>query len=514
MSEQRTIDPETLFSIDVDAEIRKLSQAQFQGAFQLPAELVRRAIRLGADRVTVRFERHGVVVSSNATALAHGDLEALAVLVDGSKARPLRHQALTRLEQLREAPLLALAGLDGATIEVAATSNGQLRTLRIGKDGRPTLTQDTSTKGDGDSIGLRTPALDHPAARNWLVKVCRFAPVAIMVDGAAIERPLPPCMARQRFDGTFPFEILIPESGDSAHISLLEWGVVTSRLGVPGAPCFEAAVELGQTGAYLNSARLRSYIEPHLDTVVDSALAVLRDLGNADTPLATHRRTRLAHLVLTGLKHSPKRRDLEQIRLFRVLDAHGHKVRLESVEGLRLLCGDGQSLSAITPDQDPRRFIHLGDTTAILDGVERSHLTALLPIQITAPQRRSGGWSIYRGFARAIELVGEGFQRLAHPLHRPPVDDDGLRPEERLLLDQLRKQAHRFSAGPVNMCEGAGPIRRREDSFLLPRKNRDVVLCVAALQRDSQSVYPASLLLFHRRPAPRRDRPGSRQPRP
>jgi hypothetical protein len=349
--------------------------------------------------------------------------------------------------------------------------------------------------------------------------VCRFSPVAITVDGEVIERPLPPLIASQQRNTPLPYQLLIPETGDMAHISLLEWGIVTTRLGVPGAPCFEAAVELGQAGAYLNSAKLRAFINPHLDAVVGSALDVLRELGSAEPPLPPRRRTRLAHLVLEGLKYAPKRHDLRQVPLFGIVNADGHIERLESVEGLRRLCGGtpGQerSLWAITPEQDPLDFILLGDATVVLDSVERSHLTSLLQARITAPQRKTGGWSLHRGLARGLDLMGHAFARLAHPFHRPPLDHTDLKPEERLLLDQLRKQARRFGAGPVNMCEGAGPVHRGDDDgFLLPRKNRDVVLCVAALQRNEQSAYPASLLLFHRRPAPRRDRPGRHERAP
>ena len=62
MADDNIIDVGGLLTIDVGSELRKLSQAQLQGPWQIPAELVRRALRAGATEVDVRTERHGVRV--------------------------------------------------------------------------------------------------------------------------------------------------------------------------------------------------------------------------------------------------------------------------------------------------------------------------------------------------------------------------------------------------------------------------------------------------------------------
>ena len=54
------IDVGGLLTIDVASELRKLSLAQLQGPWQLPSELVRRALRDGATQVEVDLARHGV----------------------------------------------------------------------------------------------------------------------------------------------------------------------------------------------------------------------------------------------------------------------------------------------------------------------------------------------------------------------------------------------------------------------------------------------------------------------
>ena len=50
-----SVDLRELLRIDIEAELRKLTVAQLPGPWQLPAELVRRAIRAGASEIDVEL---------------------------------------------------------------------------------------------------------------------------------------------------------------------------------------------------------------------------------------------------------------------------------------------------------------------------------------------------------------------------------------------------------------------------------------------------------------------------
>lgn len=65
------IDVSGLLTIDVASELRKLSLAQIQGPWQLPSELVRRALRDGATQVEVDLARHKAEVRDNEIGRAH-----------------------------------------------------------------------------------------------------------------------------------------------------------------------------------------------------------------------------------------------------------------------------------------------------------------------------------------------------------------------------------------------------------------------------------------------------------
>jgi hypothetical protein len=52
-----------ILSIDVSSELETLCEAQLRGTWQVPAELVRLALRLGAAEVSIRRRGRGFVIS-------------------------------------------------------------------------------------------------------------------------------------------------------------------------------------------------------------------------------------------------------------------------------------------------------------------------------------------------------------------------------------------------------------------------------------------------------------------
>ena len=103
------IDVGGLLTIDVASELRKLSLAQLQGPWQLPSELVRRALRDGATQVEVDLARHRAEVRDNGRGVPETHLEWTGVLLDSRRTNEERHAALTALEATGELVLLMLA---------------------------------------------------------------------------------------------------------------------------------------------------------------------------------------------------------------------------------------------------------------------------------------------------------------------------------------------------------------------------------------------------------------------
>ncbi|MBV1861815.1 MAG: hypothetical protein KUG77_25570, partial [Nannocystaceae bacterium] len=60
-----TIDLDALLTIDVGSELRKLSSAQLQGPWQIPAEIARRGLRGRATKIEIRTRRNSIDVTDD-----------------------------------------------------------------------------------------------------------------------------------------------------------------------------------------------------------------------------------------------------------------------------------------------------------------------------------------------------------------------------------------------------------------------------------------------------------------
>ena len=129
------LDVGSLLTIDVESELRKLTVAQLQGPWQLPAELVRRAIRNGARSVDVEISRGQLRVSSKGGSVPVSVLRELAVLLDRQQAPERRHRALAGIEQAGALSLLGLAGLSPSAVRIVSPEAGIALEWRRGGPG-------------------------------------------------------------------------------------------------------------------------------------------------------------------------------------------------------------------------------------------------------------------------------------------------------------------------------------------------------------------------------------------
>ncbi|MBL8970373.1 MAG: hypothetical protein JNK56_07325, partial [Myxococcales bacterium] len=136
----QSVDLRDLLRIDIEAELRKLTVAQLQGPWQMPAELVRRAVRAGAGEIDVSLGRSGCTVRDDGPPLPDAQLRDLATMLDPAAPAERRHQALLALEAAGGLALLALAGLGATQLDLRARGGGTLRRLTWrARQGPPTL---------------------------------------------------------------------------------------------------------------------------------------------------------------------------------------------------------------------------------------------------------------------------------------------------------------------------------------------------------------------------------------
>jgi hypothetical protein len=502
------IDVGGLLTIDVASELRKLSLAQLQGPWQLPSELVRRALRDGATQVEVDLGRHRAEVRDNGRGVPEAHLEWTGVLLDRRRTNEERHAALTALEATGELVLLILAGLEPRTLQIRSARGGRVVCLAYQRGRTPWMTIDATPESDSTVVVVQHAELDRARAAEWLAGAARFAPARVLVDGRPLDVGFQSTFGVQPLQEPLRGRVAIPLEGDTAHAWLLEHGLVTGHVAIPEAPCFEAAVELGDPGATeISAARLREAIQPHVEALVRQAMGSLLQAARDVAVVPEHARRRLARLVLQAMRRKLLMPSMARVPVFRAID--GASERAVDLMTLReeMLRGGGSDrvLTALYPDQRPERYAVGTGLVLVADETERALLAELFGLRFRPPELRDGSHGLLAAWRRLVYGLLRGGARAAdllrHPLRRPPLAEDRLTPEERSFLHALRSHGlgGQRVVSEVHLCEGRGVPRRSADSpprLLLPRHNPTVRACVQAVARDPAWVYPAWLAVL------------------
>lgn len=512
-----TIDVHGLLTIDVASELRKLSQAQLQGPWQIPAELVRRAIRDRATTVHVSFSRHGVAVTDNAKGIPAVMLQWTGVLLDVRRSNDERHRALSELEAAGELGLLAIAGLSPDKLKIVSVHDGQRSTLEFARTRAPWLSSDPDASAEETSITLTAPEIERKRALEWLSGAARFAPVPVLADGKSMNAGFLDTFGPQPLRPPLRGQLAIPATGDTAHVWLLEHGLVTGHVAVPDAPCFEAAVELGGGATELSAARLRERMEPRTPVLVDQAVEHLVGLATSANVMPDPARARIARLLLWAARKHRRNEAVASVAAFRVVDATG--ARTMSLAALTEAAGPERTLAALYPTQKPDRFALGSAPIVVADEGERSLLAEVIGIHFRPAELRDDAGPVLAAWRRFIVGAGRTLsgigELIRHPIRPALLEDAALHPAEVTLLESMRRHAargrHRV-VSDVRMCAGCGPIRCRPGRparLLLPRANPTVRAAVHALRRDARWIYPIWLALTEGEALPPRALRGS-----
>ena len=180
---------DTLFSIDLVGQLRTLCAEQLHGAWQLPAELIRYAIRRGAAAAEIEGAGRGFVLRCPGTGSVRMELEALAVALDPAASDRIRHEAVVALERNGAQALLWTAGADGTSLRIAGRSRGSATVFRVRSERRPRVVVDAPDDVVGGfEVELQLPGFDLARALSWVRLATRFAPVPVTVDGREVEQ--------------------------------------------------------------------------------------------------------------------------------------------------------------------------------------------------------------------------------------------------------------------------------------------------------------------------------------
>ncbi len=504
------VDLRGLLTIDIAAELRKLTTAQLQGPWQLPAESVRRAIAAGARTIDVELPRGGMRVRDDGAPIDRAQLVALAELLDPGAPAERRHRALLALEAAGSLALLALPALGPTRVEVTTRGDGLVRRLECAGAGRCHLHEETDpSRGRGTTLVLHGAELDAARARSYLADVGRFAPGTVRVDGAPLEAGLRGYLAacelalpQHRLRG----HVLLGHRGEQARVWLLVHGIVSTHVGVARSPCFDAVVELGdkivagELSVTATAADLREILAPALEGLVDAGVRLMLSVADKAASLPATSQARVLHLLLQALR--ARRRVSEALAVPIVPALVGRTERrflpLSALEGL----ARKEAAFVLDPAQDPEAFSLPEGPVLLLGTAERGMLAELLglrfrpppprgddrlPLAVSLRRRASRLWQSIRGAGR-------------------PLPESALAPAERKFLAALRAAARGGVHAPeqIELCAGrAAPrIAGQPPTLFLGRDDADVRAAIAAAENGEVWLYPACLALFGGRALP------------
>lgn len=483
-----------LFAIDVASELRALAGAQLGGTWQLPAELVRFALRCGARELAVWRRRRCFVIGWRGAALENGVLNDLAAALDGRLDASARQRAIAGLEAAGAGPLLAGGALPGARLRVDSS------TLRFERKrgGRPRLRELTAPEpAPRQEIQWSCAGLDVARAASWLATACRFADAEVSLDGRPLARGFVSGMYHVVLAEPLPCRIGLTREGESPVLWLLRDGIVSAKAGLPGYPPFEAAVELaGVVPEAASSADLRRAVQPYVSRLVDRAVWMMVRLHARFETVQPAVRRRLELLLLRAATRGLREQEIMNLPLFEALAAEDGRLSLSQIAALGRR--HGGRLYAIGPDGTPAGILADPAMTLVISAEARPLASELSGVRLEPPPRRHNGRA-----GRLLETLGDLHRRWVARARGMrggrPLADHELIETERRLLDLVRTAV---APRTVSMGAGGGEARRTATGWIIPRRNPVLAAAARATAEHPAWLYPLLLALDLGEPPP------------
>lgn len=479
-----------LLSIDVASELETLCEAQLRGIWQVPAELVRLAMRVGAGEVSVDRRGRGFVISWNGALIEGGAFADLRSALDVSGNPDHRQRAIAAIEGSGMEALLWASGLRGARTRITM-AGGREHWCFEHRRRRTRLMKNAGAEGPKTvEIEWWCKGLHRRRALSWLAIATRFAPVRVLVDGSASPRHFAAGLFHVRVEDPVPCRLGLTRLGDDPVLWLLHDGVVSTRATIPGYPPFEAAVELGGLVAPgASSADMRLALTPYLEELVDRAVWMMVEVSDRLSAMAPRDAERICLLLLRAARKGLRATDIRRLALVPTA-ADGHR-RL-SIDEIRDLAGrSGGVLSAIDHGDRVGEGLVDPESTLLAATEIRDLLTDLAGVRFQSPTLRTRG--LRNRIVDGIRTTkGRLERRWRGLLARREVPPDELRPQEVAVLTAIRTA---ISPLGVRLCEGRGSAGRTARGVIVPRSGT-VMAAGADLVASEQSwLYPFLLAL-------------------
>jgi hypothetical protein len=484
-----------LLRIDIAAELRKLAQAQLEGPWQLPLELIRRAIRDGATEVSVRLERGRVEVSATGDLCADDVPENLATINDDHADPDAAHQAVVALENAEQLGLIALRGVAAKRIECTLpTRAGEVRVLTV-SGGNVQTRAHAPPNPTGSRVLVEGVELDVRRARKEIAHAARLAEIPVHVDGHPLTRGFAEAFAVDdippaALDGARA-RVALSLSGETPVVWVLRHGIVATHLTLTAGPSVEVALEVGDsTPPRATRADLRDRVDQLAPALTSAAVDVL-ERQSRRTGLSQPQRTRIAELALQATKLRSLAARVAQIPLFDVLDdgLPIDRVSLMDVKAAARTERGRAVIDALGPNDDPREYECHG-RVFVIDAKLRGWLSDTLDLSARPPNRltRPGLRARWRAAIVATR------RRLGALLPGAPGIDRGeWTAGELALVSTISAVLAEDRSATISATRRP---RWRGRVFHLPRRDPAVVAAARLCAEQPAWAYPAALSLM------------------
>jgi hypothetical protein len=479
-----------LLTIDVSSELATLCEAQLRGTWQVPAELVRLALRIGAPEVSVRMRRRSVEILWDGPTVAYDVFADIQTALDIRLTSDDRQRAIAALEEAGMEGLLWAAGLQGSRLKVSCSNSGRCWSFdNHSRKRQPEKSNDALAQ---TSVAIRWSCrgFDHRRSTRWLTIATRFAPGRILIDGRVLPTGFAGGLYHLQLEEPVPCRLGLTRAGDEPVLWLLRDGVVSARATIPGYPPFEAAVELGglvSPGA--SAADMRRAVSPFLEALVDRAVWMMVQVSDRLPTMASGDRERLGVLLLRAANKGIRTAEIVRLSLLEMASTDGSRL---SVERVRQLADQrGGVLAAIEASERSTDNLVDPQSTLLASSEVRHLLAELTAVRFQAPslRRRSFRQVVTDRFRAATGKLLRHFRGM-YPRREVPPDD--LRPAEAEVLDALRSA---LTPKGLRICEGRGGLGSARGEVIVPRSHAALKVGTDLVSADAAWLYPLLLAL-------------------
>jgi hypothetical protein len=470
---------ESLLSIDVDAQIRKISGAALQDDSDAIANIFRLMIRHGATRIECTSSRHSIAIWASACTLPQTLLDAYGALVHVATPNHTRQRALALLEAQGGQALMTL--LHSNFSDVALGSGKRAEGKR--RHSVPVGASEERVEHSGFSISWRSAT---PITREVVRKVqdrSRFAPISIVLDGQPAPRGFAHALASLDLRPSFDMLLAIHGRNETGRVWLIHDGIVIGHQTWPDLPWIEGVVPIAFDDPVLG----REWAEHMREHALPQAKALLlQTLGHAST-LAPTIRTKLIRAALTFNLNANEFDQLSRLSLFATyrpwrVDRSADELHWISLRDLEALARprDGMpSVYCLGPDQRIENYARR-DPVVIVDSAVRACLRERISFSFALPplRRASYAWFDPRSWLEAWRLRPWLVPRLLanlsaktfgifSRLHREPIAASHAEVRQELVATRSFVESRFSATATVIWARGDYPPRWRNGSLYL-----------------------------------------------